>query len=330
MDNIYEKNNVNSDMKFDVLDQNKNLILTTENNLDNVGKEIYEKERVTVNSSNRPSSRFTTVDNNFYFGAEHKDLINDSETPLTSERSSKNNYGIRNSESSSENEIRSKKSIYSNTLYTLKIIMLGETNVGKTSILLRYLNNEFLDSLKCTITVENKFKTVPIGQNQYVNLNIWDTAGQEKYRSITRGYYKESQGAIIVFDLTKHESFEKLGTWIQELKDHAPENIEIIIVGNKSDLIKKRVISEDEIKNVIGNKYLYYEVSAKDGNNISLVFEELRNAIIKNLNKENEENEDTGSKENPNQNENKKKIENFDGVNNNNNNDEKKLMKCCS
>ena len=294
--NSNASNKINAGWKDDD-DQNKNLMVGTDAYLNNISGELYGKERDTVCSGNHPpSNRYTTIDNNFIFGIDpsySKDNINDSQIPENSEINSnrntkyKNNE-IKNPEKLPENNIKNDRSISDKILFNLKLIMLGDSGVGKTSILARYINNEFSDSLKCTISLENKFKVIDVGHNQYVKLNIWDTAGQEKYKSFTRSYYTDSQGVIIVFDLSNHDTFEGLEYWIKELKDYAPQNIEILIVGNKSDLLNERSVNEEEIKNFTEHKYLYFEVSAKDGNNISLAFDKLRIAITEKLNKEKE------------------------------------------
>ena len=113
-------------------------------------------------------------------------------------------------------------------------------------------------------------------------MNIWDTVGQEKFRTLTRQYYHDCHGAVIVFDLTKRETFEYLPKWIKELKDNAPDKIAILILGNKSDLTDERVVSPEEITKFIEDNYLFFEVSAKNGNNITLAFDKIREKISNN------------------------------------------------
>ena len=114
-------------------------------------------------------------------------------------------------------------------------------------------------------------------------MNIWDTAGQEKYRTLTRQFYHDCHGAVIVFDLTEKESFEYLPKWIKELEENAPDKIVILILGNKSDLVNERVVNSEDITNFIENKYLFFEVSAKNGNNITLAFDKIRAKILEGL-----------------------------------------------
>ena len=159
-----------------------------------------------------------------------------------------------------------------------------------------------------------------------IRLNIWDTAGQEKFRSITRQFYRDCQGAFIVFDLTKKSSFNELKTWINELKTHGNDDTVIIILGNKSDLTTEREISEDVIKNEIKDKYKYFEVSAKTGNNVSLAFDEMKKLIMQKIkkNEQNESNTKPGKKKLSK--EEKKRAQSLDEIKETVNNKE---AKCC-
>jgi small GTP-binding protein len=163
-----------------------------------------------------------------------------------------------------------------------KIIIVGDASVGKTSIIGRYINNSFDDKYQCTIQAQLNPKIINIDENTDLKLNIWDTAGQERYRSMTRMFYRDSQGAIIVFDLTKKDTFNDVQNWIKELKTHGCADTEIIILGNKSDLTNERDISDEDIKTVFKD-YSYFEVSAKNGYNISLAFDKLRKLVVENI-----------------------------------------------
>ena len=161
----------------------------------------------------------------------------------------------------------------------IKLILLGDISVGKSSILGRYIDNSFTEDYQCTLQVETKSKIIDIDLNTSVKMNIWDTVGQEKFRHLTKQYFRNCHGAIIVFDLTRKDSFDGVQKWIDELNDFN-SNIPILIVGNKSDLIKEREVNEDAIENFVRNKYLYYDVSAKNGSNVSLAFDKIRSEII--------------------------------------------------
>ena len=160
------------------------------------------------------------------------------------------------------------------------IILVGDSNVGKTSIIKRFIEGEFEEKVKCTIDVDFHCKNLKIDKNLNVNLKIYDTAGQEKYRSITKSYYRQAEGILLVFDLTEENSYNKLTKWLDEISDNT-SNVEIILVGNKSDL-KDRKINIEEAEHFAQKKQIkFIETSAKDGTNIQLLFETLAISINK-------------------------------------------------
>ena len=145
------------------------------------------------------------------------------------------------------------------------------------------MNNEFREQTKCTINVDFCCKYLKIDKNLYAKLIIHDTAGQEKYRSMTRSYYKNAKGIILVFDLTNENSFLKLNKWITEISENT-EDVVIILVGNKADL-NDRKVDKKKAENFAKERDIkYIETSAKEGTNILLLFEEL--AIDMNKKKE--------------------------------------------
>ena len=159
-------------------------------------------------------------------------------------------------------------------LVEYKIILVGDSGVGKTSILKKFINNEFNEDIKCTINIDFFSKSIKIDKNLYTNLKIYDTAGQEKYRALIKQYYQGTDGIILVFDLTKENSFNKLKSWINEVSDNT-EKAQIILVGNKADLIERK-IDEETAENFAKQRDIkYIETSAKEGTNILLLFEEL-------------------------------------------------------
>ena len=156
-----------------------------------------------------------------------------------------------------------------------KIILIGDTSVGKTNILTKYLSDEFDPNSKATVGVEFGTKNFKI-ENKIVKVQIWDTAGQERYRSITNAYYKGAKGALLVYDITNKKSFDNLDKWISDLKINGDEKISIVLLGNKSDLENQRVISTEEGKNKAELfKFAFMETSALNGNNIERAFDEL-------------------------------------------------------
>ena len=165
--------------------------------------------------------------------------------------------------------------------FDLKVILVGDISVGKTSVLGRFIDNKFSTEYKCTVGSDTKVKNVQIDQNNFAKISIWDTAGEEKFRAVTKNYFKDAQGALIVFDLTNKETFIKLSEWIEFVNDASPADVVITLVGNKSDLDSQRKVSFEE--GVEYSKILkcdYYEVSAKNGSNISLIFEKMINKMI--------------------------------------------------
>ena len=155
----------------------------------------------------------------------------------------------------------------------LKLVMIGDSGVGKTNILSRYINNEFSSITKATVGVEF-FSTIIKKNNKLIKLQIWDTAGQERYKSITSAYYKGAKGAFVVYDITKMKTFKNLDKWITELKANGNEDIYIILIGNKLDLEKNREVMTNDVKRKAEElKVGYFETSALDGSNIEHAFD---------------------------------------------------------
>ena len=131
--------------------------------------------------------------------------------------------------------------------FIAKVVVIGESGVGKTNILSRFCKNEFLLDTRSTIGVEFLSKIVEV-KDKKIKLQIWDTAGQEKYKSITHSFYCNSNAAIIVFDLTSNDSFEKIEYWIEEVKKFARKDVVLMVLGNKSDLVREVTTEEGVIK----------------------------------------------------------------------------------
>jgi len=157
--------------------------------------------------------------------------------------------------------------------FLYKVVVTGDSGVGKTNIITRFTNNEFTLESKATIGVEFGHAEITLGDGSKIKVQIWDTAGQERFRAITRGYYRGAVGALIVFDITKAVSFRNVEKWLQELKQHAFDDIVIMLVGNKSDLKQAREVLTDEAKKFAQkNNLLFIETSALDGENIKEAF----------------------------------------------------------
>ena len=167
------------------------------------------------------------------------------------------------------------------TTYEFKIILIGSIAVGKTAIISRYMTNQFTPEHTCTIKVEYKTKIIKINNMEQAKLKIWDTCGEEKFRAITRQYYQDADGIILVYDIANKSSYNNILIWINEIRNSAPENYSLLLVGNKSDLSKERVISEQEGKKLALDLGInFVEVSAKNGNNIILLFEMISEQMI--------------------------------------------------
>ena len=156
--------------------------------------------------------------------------------------------------------------------YLLKYIIIGDAAVGKSNLLLRFAQGDFKTEYQLTIGVEFGAKNVDISNKKF-RLQIWDTAGQENYRSITRAYYKNSVCALVVYDISSRDSFNNVTTWIEDCKNQSPKTIFMALVGNKCDLSDKRQVSIEEGRDLAEkNQMLFFETSAKDGINVEEIF----------------------------------------------------------
>ncbi|KAJ3451683.1 ras-related protein rab11 [Anaeramoeba flamelloides] len=156
--------------------------------------------------------------------------------------------------------------------FLFKIVLIGDSGVGKTNLMTRYTRNEFSTKSKTTIGVEFASKTIKI-DDKIAKLQIWDTAGQERYRAITSAYYRGTVGAVIVFDITKYESFENCRKWIEEVRENAPPNITITLVGNKIDLESIRTVGNEKAS-TFAKEYgiTFFETSALNSTNVEKAF----------------------------------------------------------
>ena len=162
-----------------------------------------------------------------------------------------------------------------------KVVLVGDSGVGKTNILSKYIKNEFHEDSKSTIGVEFGSKQLKI-EGHKIKAQIWDTAGQEKYKAITSAYYKGAKGAFVVYDITRKETFNSVDRWINDLKTSADKNLTIIMIGNKCDLEDQRQVSADQGEEK-GKSYdvAFMETSAFSGENIDNDFGNLINEIYK-------------------------------------------------
>ena len=169
--------------------------------------------------------------------------------------------------------------------YLLKIVLIGDSGVGKTNLLSQFVRNQFNPDSKTTIGVEFATKTIQIGGNT-VKAQIWDTAGQERYRAITSAYYKGAIGAMLLYDITSSISFNALNKWLKELRENSDSNIVIMLIGNKCDLTDFRSITEqDGIKYAENEHLLFMETSAQNATNVQEAFTTLISTILDNYTK---------------------------------------------
>jgi small GTP-binding protein len=162
---------------------------------------------------------------------------------------------------------------------TFKILMIGDSNVGKSSILLKYTHDNFNNEHLTTIGLDFHVKYLKLNDKN-IKLQLWDTAGQERFRSIITSYFRDAQGILVVYDVTNKISFENVENWIKDINDNCKNNNNIFLVANKIDL--NRIISEEE-GNKLAQKYnlLYYECSAKTGENIQNIYYNISTILSK-------------------------------------------------
>jgi len=156
--------------------------------------------------------------------------------------------------------------------YLFKVVLIGDSGVGKSNLLSRFTRNEFCLESKSTIGVEFATRSIQV-DGKTIKAQIWDTAGQERYRAITSAYYRGAVGALLVYDITKTVTFENVERWLKELRDHADSNIVIMLVGNKSDLRHLRAVSTEEAQAFCEKESLsLIETSALESTNVEKAF----------------------------------------------------------
>ncbi|XP_071706583.1 ras-related protein RABA1f-like [Rutidosis leptorrhynchoides] len=163
--------------------------------------------------------------------------------------------------------------------YLFKVVLIGDSGVGKTNLLSRFSRNEFSMECKSTIGVEFATRSIKV-DDKVIKAQIWDTAGQERYRAITSAYYRGAVGALIVYDITRNVTFENVERWLKELRDHTDQNIVIMLVGNKADLRHLRAVQTDDAKAFCEKQNNFFmETSALESLNVENAFTELLTGI---------------------------------------------------
>jgi len=162
-----------------------------------------------------------------------------------------------------------------------KVVLLGEGSVGKTSLLLRYVRNEFNEEHITTIQASFLSKKLTVDDTR-VNLAIWDTAGQEKFHALGPIYYRDANGALLVYDITDRDSFDRVQNWVKELRKMLGDNIVLVIAGNKADLERRRVVTLEEAEEYaasVGAKHL--STSAKQNKGVAELFLHMTKELLK-------------------------------------------------
>jgi len=157
---------------------------------------------------------------------------------------------------------------------SIKIVLIGESGVGKTSIISQFVNQVFQEDVESSSSGTYNSKTLIYDNNKVLKLEIWDTAGQEKYRSLASMFYKEASAAILVYDITRKDSFEQIQQyWASQIKENSPSNIILALCGNKSDLIEEEKVDEEEARNYAKEiNAIFYPTSAKNDSGITDLF----------------------------------------------------------
>jgi len=165
--------------------------------------------------------------------------------------------------------------------YLFKVVLIGDSGVGKSNLLSRFTRNEFNLESKSTIGVEFATRSISV-DGKTIKAQICDTARQERYRAITSAYYRGAVGALLVYDIAKHLTYENVERWLRELRDHADQNIVIMLVGNKSDLRHLRAVPTDEAKAFAERNTLsFIETSALDSTNVETAFQNILTEIYR-------------------------------------------------
>ncbi|KAG5548690.1 hypothetical protein RHGRI_014141 [Rhododendron griersonianum] len=177
--------------------------------------------------------------------------------------------------------------------YLFKVVLIGDSGVGKSNLLSRFTRNEFCLESKSTIGVEFATRTLQV-EGRTVKAQIWDTAGQERYRAITSAYYRGALGALLVYDVTKSTTFENVSRWLKELRDHADANIVIMLIGNKTDLKHLRAVATEDAQGYAEKEGLsFIETSALEATNVEKSFQMILSEIYRIISKKSLASEDS-------------------------------------
>ncbi|XP_020101767.1 ras-related protein RABA2a-like [Ananas comosus] len=178
--------------------------------------------------------------------------------------------------------------------YLFKVVLIGDSGVGKSNLLSRFTRNHFSLDSKSTIGVEFASRTLQV-EGRTIKAQIWDTAGQERYRAITSAYYRGALGALLVYDVTKATTFENVSRWLKELRDHADSNIVVMLIGNKTDLKHLRTVAAEDAASFAEREGLsFIETSALEATNVEKAFQIILTEIYRIISKKPLSAEDSG------------------------------------
>ena len=164
-----------------------------------------------------------------------------------------------------------------------KILLLGDSSVGKTCFFMRYIENTFQEIHMSTIGLESKIKTVELDDGRTVKIQLWDTAGQERFHTITKNYYKTAHAIILIFDVTEKATYQNVKNWVEQIREEVSSKVVTVLVGNKIDDVENRKINKEEGEEMAKECGIsYFECSAKTGENIDPIFNDLIKKTIEN------------------------------------------------
>jgi Ras-related protein Rab-1A len=166
--------------------------------------------------------------------------------------------------------------------YLFKVLLIGDSSVGKTSVLLRYVDDTFNPEFQTTIGVDFKISTFQLN-GKVIKLQLWDTAGQDRFKNIVASYYRGAHGIILAFDITNATSFQNVSRWFDEAQNYLQKSVPKLLIGNKADLSSQRAVRTEDAKELadrLGVQYI--ETSAKNSQNVKLAFETLSRSILNN------------------------------------------------
>ena len=164
-----------------------------------------------------------------------------------------------------------------------KILLLGDSSVGKTCFFMRYIENTFQEIHMSTIGLESKIKTVDLDDGRTVKIQLWDTAGQERFHTITKNYYKTAHAIILIFDVTEKATYQNVKNWVEQIREEVSSKVVTVLVGNKIDDVENRKINKEEGEEMAKECGIsYFECSAKTGENIDPIFNDLIKKTIEN------------------------------------------------